>query len=951
VTYLLGSKTERAAQASVITLEKAAELSPGDARILNDLAAAYFVRAQRKDDPQDLVRALDTVARAREAAPELPEVLFNLALIEDRLYLSRSATRAWNEFLEADEHSGWADDARRHLEALRQPTEPERWKQALPSLEAAALQGDEAAVREIVGISPQAAREYAVEELLGAWGERVIQGDLAGAERKLRQAAAAGQALVAINGERTVAAAVEAIGKARASDQTFDLARGHVAFRDGMRSFRDLKTEEAGPRFEEARAALAQGGSPMEFWALGGLARVWAYDSKYEKAIRSFQSISLLANQKELSALVGWAQWGAGWVRLRQGRMSEALNLFEAALASYKPLRENENLGAVHGLQAVNLLELGLSSTWDYWYQGLAALTRLPHSWRRHIVLLDAAYAAKQEGLFSTCLEIETEGLLMAEETGDPFRVTEAHRSLGKTLLALQRPHQALLELDAAHDAARLAAKGAPRRKLLADLHLAKGEVLLEIAPRRAEEALTIASQEYREMNVPGGLLAAHLGRARLFRDKGMMIGAEEELQAAMRILESHGSQLQEGEARESYSELIQGVYDTAILLRWEEFNDRRGALELLERARTFPRVPPPLAAQLEELPAGVMVLEYAILEDRLFIWLLGRDVFAAFIKPIRIANLRKTILGLRHQIQDGTGLDHSRRILEDLHSLLVPRQIHTLKEKNLVIIPDRVLNLVPFSALLNPETSRFLIEDHQLVISYSLQGLAGRKGLQDDRQSLPSALLVANPSVDQNLFLGLENLPGSEEEAKRAASYFQESLLLTGSSASKEALLEKADDFDVLVFAGHAFNEAENQSRPFLVLAPSPATADSGLLFADEVKRLRYSKLRLVVLSACTSVGSPSTRLAGLTGMARPFLESGIDAVVGSIWDIEDRDLAGVMESFYRGIARGEPAAQALRRAIVEFLNTSEKRDSLRWSALGVVANSIRTKGDLNGY
>jgi hypothetical protein len=44
---------------AVVDLERAAEISPQDAAIQSDLSAAYLVRAEEKQRPDDLIRGLD----------------------------------------------------------------------------------------------------------------------------------------------------------------------------------------------------------------------------------------------------------------------------------------------------------------------------------------------------------------------------------------------------------------------------------------------------------------------------------------------------------------------------------------------------------------------------------------------------------------------------------------------------------------------------------------------------------------------------------------------------------------------------------------------------------------------------------------------------------------------------------------------------------------------------
>src|SRR5262245_11834845 len=114
VAYLLMEDIDRA----VPLLEEAAEQLPDDAGLLSDLAAGYLVRAARRNQPQDLTRALALADRAVKADPALPEAWFNRALALQRLALGQEARDGWREYLAIDHDSGWAEEARRHLSTL-----------------------------------------------------------------------------------------------------------------------------------------------------------------------------------------------------------------------------------------------------------------------------------------------------------------------------------------------------------------------------------------------------------------------------------------------------------------------------------------------------------------------------------------------------------------------------------------------------------------------------------------------------------------------------------------------------------------------------------------------------------------------------------------------------------------------------------------------------------------
>ena len=114
VTYLVSGD----AAAAVKALESASAQKPDDARLLSDLAAAYLVRAKQADEPADIPKALEAAERAIVLPDAPPEAYFNRALALEGLHLVDAARKAWQDYLDRDSSSAWADEARQHLEAL-----------------------------------------------------------------------------------------------------------------------------------------------------------------------------------------------------------------------------------------------------------------------------------------------------------------------------------------------------------------------------------------------------------------------------------------------------------------------------------------------------------------------------------------------------------------------------------------------------------------------------------------------------------------------------------------------------------------------------------------------------------------------------------------------------------------------------------------------------------------
>jgi tetratricopeptide (TPR) repeat protein len=115
VAYLVMEDADRA----VPLLEEAVAQLPNDAELLSDLSAAYFVRASRTNQSQDLTRALAMADRAVKADHLRSEAWFNRAFALERLGLKQEARDAWREYLAIDDASGWAAEARQHLTDLK----------------------------------------------------------------------------------------------------------------------------------------------------------------------------------------------------------------------------------------------------------------------------------------------------------------------------------------------------------------------------------------------------------------------------------------------------------------------------------------------------------------------------------------------------------------------------------------------------------------------------------------------------------------------------------------------------------------------------------------------------------------------------------------------------------------------------------------------------------------
>jgi CHAT domain-containing protein len=275
----------------------------------------------------------------------------------------------------------------------------------------------------------------------------------------------------------------------------------------------------------------------------------------------------------------------------------------------------------------------------------------------------------------------------------------------------------------------------------------------------------------------------------------------------------------------------------------------------------------------------------------------------------------------------------------------------------SLIIVPDGPLHLIPFSALVN-ETGRYLNNDLTLsaapsaTIYYTLNRTASpvtaRRPFLGVAFSPPAqstnALKAATRGVADLRAGSLEPLRFAREEITEAAKVFgPKSVTLDGSQATEEAVKsEPLADFKVIHLAAHGVSDELEPDRAALVLAPGSGS-DDGLWQAREIRRARLNA-DVVVLSACETGSGRLQGQEGVMNLARAFLTAGARSVVASLWDVDDRSTATVMESFYEHLKAGSTVNEALRLAQLDFIkNYGEKAKPNLWAGFEVIGDGTR--------
>lgn len=273
----------------------------------------------------------------------------------------------------------------------------------------------------------------------------------------------------------------------------------------------------------------------------------------------------------------------------------------------------------------------------------------------------------------------------------------------------------------------------------------------------------------------------------------------------------------------------------------------------------------------------------------------------------------------LTHPTQRFKPVSAARAGMELSQALLGPiaETLDELDEYRLVVVPDGMLNYVPFNALPHPNADQQfmtgaiadvdlddlpepLIRNHEIVHLPSFSTLLSIRERAVQRQPGNQTLaIVTDPALDNT---GIE-ANRILEIAKQEDRDF-ESTSTTFEVSQYPVSEENLEDYRLIHFATHGRVIDTNLAESGLIYSPvneDGEVTDETELFLSIPEVFSYDlPADLVVLSACrTGLGEEVTG-EGMVGFSQGFLVAGASGVVVSLWSVNDEATRVLMEVFY---------------------------------------------------
>jgi CHAT domain-containing protein len=300
------------------------------------------------------------------------------------------------------------------------------------------------------------------------------------------------------------------------------------------------------------------------------------------------------------------------------------------------------------------------------------------------------------------------------------------------------------------------------------------------------------------------------------------------------------------------------------------------------------------------------------------------------------------------------TNLSNYVNLANSLYNKLIA-PVSSFISSDIIIIPDRELAILPFDALLteipknlsNFNTYNFMIKKYTISYCYSASILIELSKSKPIIQYQKNVLAFApfsetnfnnSKTYSQNEFAvryGLSHLPYSEKEVHNIQMiYPNNSNILKGKSATREAFLSNASKYKIIHLATHAQANYFEGDFSFLAFYMNPMIGDDAILRVNEINDMKLNS-ELIVLSACESGLGEQQLGIGVISLARSFLQSGCKSIISSLWKVNDKSTMEIMTHFHSKLYKGNQKHISLRNAKLNYIkeNPGQLSHPFFWS------------------
>ena len=305
---------------------------------------------------------------------------------------------------------------------------------------------------------------------------------------------------------------------------------------------------------------------------------------------------------------------------------------------------------------------------------------------------------------------------------------------------------------------------------------------------------------------------------------------------------------------------------------------------------------------------------------------------------PVEVSEVALTVKALQSHLDKPHHTGEVNQNAEKLYQWLIQPievELETLrasgKVKNLVFVLDNWLRNIPMSVLYN--NGEYLFQKYAVAVIPSRQLFDPRP--RDRRLTTLMAGVSEGQNVDGQDFIPLPNVQ-TELEAIQRLTQSPKPFLNQAFTGGKIQTEITASDFPIVHIATHGeFNADPDETYIVAWGQRLKIKQFEQMLRNNNTDRSR--NLDMLILSACKTAQGNARSALGLAGVAA---QARVRTTIATLWQVNDKTTADLVEKFYQELGEGTEIAEALRRSQMYIFQQKKETRPHYWAPFVVVGN-----------
>lgn len=290
-----------------------------------------------------------------------------------------------------------------------------------------------------------------------------------------------------------------------------------------------------------------------------------------------------------------------------------------------------------------------------------------------------------------------------------------------------------------------------------------------------------------------------------------------------------------------------------------------------------------------------------------------------------------------------------------------------------LVIIPDGLLNFLPFDCLLteNPvgknnfKQAEYLIKHFRIEYFSSMQAYTNSFDKQINithkeitylspyfNQKLKDDYLRSKAAVIDTFYLNMNELRFSKYLAAELKKNYNIKEY-GGARATKNNFISELASPGILHLASHTIFNDSDAMASFIVFSTDTLLKSNNYLSLSDMYGMNIKK-DLLILGSCKTGSGIYRKGTGNINIAQAFYFAGCQNLIFTLWQVDDKATNAIFGNFYEELLKSQTVSNALHKAKLRFLTECSPNEAnpLYWAGIVYNGNEITLDNSSNrGY